>query len=206
MDEVAARAGVSKQTVYKQFADKQSLFTAIVLGTTVAVVDGFALAFVNVLDEASDVRQAFREAARRFLDSLLQPDVLRLRRLILAEADRFPDISGVWFQDAFDRSLVLLGESLTRLAERGMLREIPDPTLAAYHFAGLVMYRPMNQVMFAGTGGAPREDEREYLADRAAEVFLAAYGRAADEAAAGNGRPSGRPTTSARGSGRSRAR
>jgi TetR/AcrR family transcriptional regulator, mexJK operon transcriptional repressor len=177
MDEVAARAGVSKQTVYKQFADKQHLFSEIVLGTTVQVVDGFARAFANTLEEATDVQQAFRDLARLFLDSLLQPDVLRLRRLVLAEADRFPDISGAWFDGAFHRSMVLLGESMTRLAERGMLRELPDPPLAAYQFAGLVMYKPMNQAMFAGTGTQPAGDELDHIADRAAAVFLAAYGR-----------------------------
>jgi TetR/AcrR family transcriptional regulator, mexJK operon transcriptional repressor len=30
MDDVAARAAVSKQTVYKQFADKQRLFTEVI--------------------------------------------------------------------------------------------------------------------------------------------------------------------------------
>jgi TetR/AcrR family transcriptional repressor of mexJK operon len=176
MDEVAARAAVSKQTVYKQFADKQHLFSEIVLGTTLQVVDGFARAFASTLDEATDVRQAFRDLARRFLDSLLQPDVLRLRRLVLAEADRFPDISAAWFDGAFHRSMELLGESMTRLADRGLLRDLPDPPLAAYQFAGLVMYKPMNQAMFAGTGARPAADELDHIADRAAEVFLAAYG------------------------------
>jgi TetR/AcrR family transcriptional repressor of mexJK operon len=177
MDEVAARAGVSKQTVYKQFEGKQQLFTEIVLGTTAQVVDDFARVYANTLEQATDPRPAFRELARRFLDSLLQPDVLRLRRLVLAEADRFPDISAAWFEGAFHRSMVLLGESMTRLADRGLLGDLPDPALAAYHFAGLVMYKPMNQVMFTGTGARPAADELDRIADRAAEVFLAAYGR-----------------------------
>lgn len=56
------------------------------------------------------------------------------------------------------------------------MRDLPDPTLAAYQFAGLVMYKPMNQVMFAGTHAGPAASELESIADRAAEVFLAAYG------------------------------
>ncbi|MGP3955237.1 TetR/AcrR family transcriptional regulator C-terminal domain-containing protein [Nonomuraea sp. 3N208] len=177
MDEVAARAAVSKQTVYKQFEDKEHLFAEIILGTTVQLVEGLAQAYANTLDEAADVRQAFRDLARRLLDSLTQPDVLQLRRLVIAEADRFPDVSAAWFEGAFHPALVLLGESMTQLADRGMLRELPDPTLAAYQFAGLVMYKPMNQVMFAGTAARPAADELEHIADRAAEVFLAAYGR-----------------------------
>ncbi|MBV8085816.1 MAG: helix-turn-helix transcriptional regulator, partial [Chloroflexi bacterium] len=34
MDQVAALAGVSKQTVYKQFADKERLFQAVVSGVS----------------------------------------------------------------------------------------------------------------------------------------------------------------------------
>jgi TetR/AcrR family transcriptional regulator, mexJK operon transcriptional repressor len=177
MDEVAARAAVSKQTVYKQFEDKEHLFAEIILGANAQGVDDLAQTYASALDEATDVHRAFRDLARRFLTSLMQPDFLQLRRLVLAEADRFPHVSAAWFDGAFHRALVLLGESMARLADRGMLRELPDPTLAAYHFAGLVMYKPMNQAMFAGTRAKPGPDELENIADRAAEVFLAAYGK-----------------------------
>ncbi|MFC4945907.1 TetR/AcrR family transcriptional regulator [Pseudonocardia sp. GCM10023141] len=177
MDEVAAKAAVSKQTVYKQFADKQHLFTEIILGTTVQVVDGFGKTVADTVETATDLQGAFRDLALLFFDSFLLSDVVRLRRLVLAEADRFPDISTAWFERNFHRALVLLGESLARLVERGVLRELPDPTLAAYHFAGLCMYKPMNQTMFAGSAARPPDAELATIADQAARVFLAAYGR-----------------------------
>jgi len=176
MDEVAAKAAVSKQTVYKQFEDKEHLFAEIILGTTLQVVEGFSQAFADVLDQATDAREGFRDLGRRFLETLTRPDVLRLRRLVLAEADRFPEISGAWFERGFHQSLVLLGEAMQRLSGRGMLRDLSDPTLAAYQFAGLVMYKPMNQAMFAGTQARTDGAELERIADQAADVFLAAYG------------------------------
>lgn len=191
MDEVAARAGVSKQTVYKQFADKEHLFAEIILATATQGVDGFARAYADALQDATDARQALRDVAGYFVESLMQPDFLKLRRLVLAEADRFPEISGDWFERAFQRALVLLGESIAGLADRGMLREIPDPTLAAYQFAGLVMYKPLNQAMFAGTDARPAADELERIADQAVEVFLAAYGVPRRTGSAPSGAPSG---------------
>ncbi|TDE56336.1 TetR/AcrR family transcriptional regulator [Nonomuraea mesophila] len=174
MDQVAARAAVSKQTVYKQFEDKERLFAEIILGTNDQLVGGFVQA-ADQLDGATDARQALREVARGFIEILTQPDVIRLRRLVMAEADRFPDLSGAWFERGFHRSLVVLGEAMQGLADRGVLRDLPDPTLAAYQFAGLIMYKPMNQVMFAGTLAKPPVDELERIADEAVKVFLAAY-------------------------------
>ena len=176
MDEVAARASVSKQTVYKQFGDKQHLFAEIVLDTTVGVVDRLSGAVASTLQDAQDVRKALRDLADGFLRGLLRPDVLRLRRLVIAEADRFPEVGAAWFDRGFERALVILGESLQLLADRGLLHNLGDPTQAAYQFAGLVMYQPMNQVMFAGTGALPPDGKLGRIADSAVDVFLASYG------------------------------
>ena len=175
-DEVAARASVSKQTLYKHFADKQHLFAEVILDTAVQVVDGLSAAVASTLDDAQDVRQALRDLADGYLRGLLQPDVVRLRRLVIAEADRFPEIGQAWFDRGFGRALVIMGEAMRRLADRGLLRNLNDPALAAYQFAGLVMYQPMNQAMFAGTD-APQPAERlSRIADSAVDVFLAMYG------------------------------
>ena len=176
MDEVAAKAGVSKQTVYKQFENKERLFAEIVLGTSDQLIDGLQQAYADTLEGAADAREALRALAYRLLQSLTADSVLQLRRLVIAEADRFPEVCGAWFTSGFEKSLEALGQALHRLSERGLLRELDDPTLAAYQFAGLVMYKPMNRAMFAGTRQRPKPGELEGLADRAVDVFLAAYG------------------------------
>ena len=176
MDEVAAKAGVSKQTVYKQFENKERLFAEIVLGTSDVVMDELIQAYADTLDGAVDAREALRAFARRLLQSLTADGVLKLRRLVIAEADRFPEVCGAWFNSGFEKSLDALGVALTRLSDRGLLRELEDPTLAAYQFAGLVMYKPMNRAMFAGTRQRPKSGELEKVVDQAVEVFLAAYG------------------------------
>ncbi|MGZ0149584.1 TetR/AcrR family transcriptional regulator [Kribbella sp. WER1] len=176
MDEVAAKAGVSKQTVYKQFENKERLFAEIVLGTSDQLMDGLFQAYVDTLDGAADAREALRALAHRLLLSLTADNVLQLRRLVIAEADRFPEVCGAWFNSGFEKSLDALGQALTRLSDRGLLKQLDDPTLAAYQFAGLVMYKPMNRAMFAGTRQRVDNSELHKLADQAADVFLAAYG------------------------------
>jgi len=176
MDEVAAKAGVSKQTVYKQFENKERLFAEIVLGTNEQLADNLAKAYAETLDGATDAREALLALAYRLLESLTSDGILQLRRLVIAEADRFPEVCGAWFTTGFEKSLEALGQALTRLTDRGLLRTLDDPTLVAYQFAGLVMYKPMNRAMFAGTRQRPKPDELETLATRAVDVFLASYG------------------------------
>src|SRR6202035_1303374 len=101
--------------------DKQHLFAEIILDTTAQVVDGLSDAVTSTLQDAQDARKALRDLAGGFLRGLLQPDVVRLRRLVIAEADRFPEVGRAWFDRGFDRTLVILGEALRRLADRGLL-------------------------------------------------------------------------------------
>jgi len=176
-DEIAARASVSKQTLYKHFADKERLYAEVILGASAGVSDALSSAAASTLQDAADVRKALRALADSFLSVLLQPDYVRLRRLVIAEADRFPDVGTAWFEGTFDRTLVILGEAMQRLADRGLLQNLSDPTRAAYQFAGLVMYQPMNQVMFAGTDAIPPADKLDRIADSAVDLFLATYGQ-----------------------------
>ncbi|MFF1822097.1 TetR/AcrR family transcriptional regulator [Kribbella sp. NPDC058245] len=176
MDEVAAKAGVSKQTVYKQFENKERLFAEIVLGTNDLLAVDLAAAYTETLNGATDAREALRALAFRLLESLTADNILQLRRLVIAEADRFPEVCGAWFTGGFEKSLESLGQALAGLTERGLLRELDDPTLVAYQFAGLVMYKPMNRAMFAGSRARPKPAELDTIADRAVDVFLKSYG------------------------------
>jgi len=174
-DEVAARSFVSKQTLYKHFADKQTLFAEVVLAATKTLAEGFQ-STADSLGEPTDVRAALRHMADGFLGPLMRPDVIRLRRLVIAEADRFPKVAQAWYDLALHRSLVIVGEGFERLQARGLLRNVADPTMAAYQFAGMLLYLPQNRVMFAGTDAAVSKRELKHILDSAIEVFLAAYG------------------------------
>src|SRR5919197_6012320 len=85
MDEVAAAAAVSKQTVYKHFADKESLFSEIVAGTVKEISDP-VYEEVRGLEDSGDVESDLRGLARALLEKVMRPRLLQLRRLVIGEA------------------------------------------------------------------------------------------------------------------------
>jgi TetR/AcrR family transcriptional regulator, mexJK operon transcriptional repressor len=176
MDEIAAGAAVSKRTVYRHFADKDGLFAEIVLATTDEMA-GLVRALAENLAESHAMREDLRELARRFLAALMQPRLVQLRRLIIANADRFPELGRTWYENGFARVLASLAASFQRLAERGLLR-LDDPLLAAHHFVGQLLWIPMNEVMFTGESPFASDADLRRYADAAVQAFLTGYGLA----------------------------
>jgi TetR/AcrR family transcriptional repressor of mexJK operon len=171
MDEIAARAAVSKQTVYKHFADKEKLFTSIILGSTDQAQQRFA---AMTLDEEPDLATGLRNLARRLAKIVIQPEMMRLRRIIIGEADRFPEVARTWYEQGPGRVVDTLAVRFAELADRGLLR-IEDPRLAAAQFNWLVLSIPLNEIMFRGNDEDFPDAELDRIADEGARVFLAAY-------------------------------
>jgi hypothetical protein len=58
--------------------------------------------------------------------------LIRMRRRIIAEAERFPDLASTWYDRGPATAVATLASVLAELAERGLLR-VDDPTKAAAH-------------------------------------------------------------------------
>jgi TetR/AcrR family transcriptional repressor of mexJK operon len=172
MDEIAALAAVSKQTVYKHFADKENLFSEIVDHTVNQVADPVHAEVLDLRD-SGDVESDLRELARRQLAQVMQPRVLQLRRLVIGEAGRFPELGRGFYERGPGRTIAALATAFERLAARGIL-QLDDALLAAEHFNWLVMSIPLNQAMLLGDDSRSTADLDRY-ADAGVRAFLAAY-------------------------------
>ncbi|GAA4936942.1 TetR/AcrR family transcriptional regulator [Streptomyces coeruleoprunus] len=172
MDDIAKLAAVSKQTVYKHFSDKEKLFAEIVLATTDRI-DGMVDLVADIPADADTLEENLTRLARQFLTALTQPQVLQLRRLVIANADAFPELGANWYEQGFERVLASLAATFQRLADHGLLR-CDEPLLAANHFSGLLLWIPVNKAMFHGSP-QHTESELDHYATAGVRIFLAAY-------------------------------
>ena len=173
MEEIAAKASVSKQTVYKHFADKQRLFAEIILATTSEIECVVALV-ADTLIETRALKRDLSHLGQQFTALLMDPQLLRLRRLIIANADRMPELGRTWYEQGFERVLATLATCFAGLAKRGLLYA-EDPLIAAHHFVGLLLWIPVNQAMFTGSEQPYTKAELDRYAVAAVNAFLAAY-------------------------------
>jgi TetR/AcrR family transcriptional regulator, mexJK operon transcriptional repressor len=172
-DEIAALSSVSKQTIYRQFSDKDHLVREAILSLIAAAEDQGAESF-EALAESDDIRRDLRVFAKQHLRDVIQPDIMRMRRRIIAEVDRFPDVAKAWYEAAPKRAHELLAACFERLQERGLLR-MADPLIAAEQFNWLILSIPMNRAMFDAASVTDTSRHADY-AEAAVDVFLAAYG------------------------------
>lgn len=177
MDDVAAMAGVSKQTVYAHFSDKHRLFTELI-ETDVGQLDVAKHPLVTGMPESDDIGRDLREYARFHLSVVMQPELLRLRRMLIGEAERFPDLARAWFANGPELSIAMFASWFAALHRRGLLN-VPDPTMAGEHYNWLILSTPVNRAMSEPLD-RPLYTRRQldHYADEAVRVFLAAYAAA----------------------------
>ncbi|MFI5757013.1 TetR/AcrR family transcriptional regulator C-terminal domain-containing protein [Streptomyces sp. NPDC051569] len=123
--------------------------------------------------DADRLEENLTRLAGQFMAALTRPQVLQLRRLIIANADTFPELGAAWYEQGFERVLATLAATFQHLADEGLLR-IDDPPLAANHFSGLLLWIPVNKAMFHGSPQHTRGELDRYTS-AGVTAFLAAY-------------------------------
>jgi AcrR family transcriptional regulator len=166
MESVARRAGVSTKTLYRLIPNKGTLFEEILTDG----IDRFVSRIRLRACDGSDIEGALREAMIAVGELILDGAVIGLLRMIVAEGDKFPEISDTFYNKAIKRSESTLANWLKVQAERGLI-VIDNPTEAAGMLLGMLAFQPQRAVLFAHAP-APGRKELERRAEAVAKLFL----------------------------------
>lgn len=176
VDEVVAVSGVSKQTIYNHFGSKERLFVAVVSAMTTTAGDAVH-PDEHELPGPDELAGYLEKYLLRQATVVLRPRILRLRRLVIGEVERFPDLARTLWEDGPARAIGALAALVSQLDAAGLVRA-PDARVAASSLNWLVMSGPLNEAMLLGDGAVPDEEALRRHVREAVRIFLAAYGTA----------------------------
>ncbi|MGI8569133.1 MAG: TetR/AcrR family transcriptional regulator [Methylocella sp.] len=171
MQLVAARAGASKETLYRHFGNKEELFAEIVQRRSARITGGQD----GELDTNGTPREVLGRLGLNLLDFLTLADSLSFYRVMVAEAIRAPELGRICYAQGPGRVFGELARYLGRAARRGELR-CPEPELAAKLFLGAIVanYQILG-LLAPGFEPFKRKKMRAHV-EEAVEMFLDRYG------------------------------
>src|SRR5262249_35880068 len=117
LDDVAARAGVAKGTLYLYFEHKEALFEELIRSAVSPVIDQFSK--IAAAPDLSPI-EALDTFFALFEKEVLGTDPKLLLPLIIAEGARFPAIAEIYYREVVMRGLRLIRGLAERANEQGV--------------------------------------------------------------------------------------
>jgi AcrR family transcriptional regulator len=167
MDDIARRAAMSKRTLYRLFATKESLFAAVIAArraTFETKVESIACS------ELETPEQALRHFLRTLAGFVLAPRQAALYRLVIAEAQRAPEIAHAFHREGPSKARAPLANWFALQNARGTLN-IAAPDSAASMLISMVI-ADLQMCLLVGEIHAPDDSLIEDSVNRAIELFL----------------------------------
>jgi AcrR family transcriptional regulator len=153
LDDVAARAGVAKGTIYLFFKDKEDLFEQIIQSAVAPMLDQVGHMIADDMP--------FAELLGRLI-TLFRVEILGTRRkeimrLVIREGGRFPRIAAFYHREVITRGIGLFRQAAARARARGELNSDTLERFPHLMFAPLLMsvvwdgvFQPIEPLDFEG--------------------------------------------------------
>ena len=122
MEDIAARAGVTKGTIYLYFENKEAVFKTLVresIGATLSDVTA------NVRDYKGSAKDLLRFALATMAHLLTSSDRVVLPKIIVGESGNFPELARFYREEIIDKGLALMSGLIARGMAQGEFRTVP---------------------------------------------------------------------------------
>ena len=123
LEDVAARAGISKGTLYLYFANKEELFKAVVREALVARLVEFQSQIGKFQGSSADL---LRLVFKNWWERIGSTRISGIPKLILSEARNFPEIARFYVEEVVRPGRETLAEVIRRGIARGEFRDDID--------------------------------------------------------------------------------
>lgn len=128
LEDVARRAGVSKGTLYLYFENKEELFKAVVREH---IVHAIGAAEQTVAEFEGHSAELLRAILMRWWDQIGATELAGITKLMMAEANNFPDLAQFYNEEVIARGNGLISSVLVRGVARGEFRPL-DPEVMTH--------------------------------------------------------------------------
>jgi AcrR family transcriptional regulator len=169
MNDIARAAGVSKGTLYAYFDSKDELFEAIIRGEFAQSAERLC-----TFRREGDAHDMLMDFGFRLISRMAEPETRALARVVIAVAEKFPNIGRAFYEAGPLYGATRLAAELEDLESSGALR-IPDPERAAWQFVDLCQSYVYKRLLFGVVDSISSEDI-EASVEAGVAVFLKAYG------------------------------
>ncbi|KAA2244033.1 TetR/AcrR family transcriptional regulator [Salinarimonas soli] len=119
LDDVAARAGIAKGTIYRYFPSKEALFEAALISRVAPMLDGVEAVLADYPGSSADLLRLLLERVHR---ELVDSDARILMRVIIAEGSRFPAIAEAHYTHSIAKGRAILERIVARGVAKGEFR------------------------------------------------------------------------------------
>jgi AcrR family transcriptional regulator len=169
IEDVVARVGGSKASVYSYFGNKEGLFTAILTNACERFLAD--LAVPRAVD--GDIGKSLSEFSRRALKRLLEPNRVAIFRTLMAESARFPKLAELLYEQG-SRPLIEQLANYFRLAEQAGRIRCDDPEMSAVQFLDMVRGHAQHRLLLGLPAFAPGWSAERTI-QAAVRTFVAAH-------------------------------
>ena len=175
VDGLIHRVGGSRRNVYGVYGGKEGLFVA----TVRSMCEEISSQLGALQLDGADTRDGLLLYGQRLLELLLQPRMLAIHRLMVAEGQRFPEQAHALCSNGRDRAALALGQWFAVRQQRGELRAGLDGTLLAQRFFDLVIAGPQLQAVIGQLPPGWMDAGLRQHVEATVDLFLRGAGAAA---------------------------
>ncbi len=122
LEDIAARAGVSKGTLYLYFDSKDALFKAVIREGILPLMDEAESRVANYSGGSFDLLAAILRGCWDNLGG--DPRLSGIPKLIVCESRNFPEVARFYYENVIQRGRAMIGSALERGMKSGEFRSV----------------------------------------------------------------------------------